>query len=104
MNDELYFGMPGNSRDYEDDCDEGDKRDIIPTTSRQGWDLTELERIDLGTGNLDRYEGGNGNDADTNLEEETLLADDESTQNVEDWGHSTRVWRLDSILQTWKMR
>jgi hypothetical protein len=31
--DEHYFGMPGVSRDLEDEGDETDVRDVIPTTS-----------------------------------------------------------------------
>jgi hypothetical protein len=33
-NDELHFGMPGGSGDFEDEGDECDKRDAIPTASR----------------------------------------------------------------------
>jgi len=38
----------------------------------------------------DGYEGEDGDDADADVEEDALQADDGSTQNVEDWGHSTR--------------
>ena len=31
--DELHFGMPGGSGDFEDEGDESDNRDAIPTTS-----------------------------------------------------------------------
>jgi len=40
------------------------------------------------TSNVNRYEGKDGNDADE--EEEASQADDGSTHNVEDCGHSTR--------------
>jgi len=90
MDDELYFGMPGGSGDYEDERDESDERDAIPTASRRRRPATELERFDLGPSDLDGYEGDDGNDADADEEEEASLADDGSTQNVEDWGHSTR--------------
>jgi len=40
------------------------------------------------TSNIDGYEGKDGDDA--NEEKEALQADNGSTQNVEDWGHSTR--------------
>jgi len=40
------------------------------------------------TRDVDGYEGEDGDDADE--EEEALQANDGSTQNVEDWGHSTR--------------
>jgi len=82
--DELHFGMPGGSGEYEDEGDESDECDAIPTTSRQRRPATELERFDLGTSDVDGYEGDNGDDADADEEEEALLADDGSTQNVED--------------------
>jgi hypothetical protein len=58
--------------------------------------MTELERFDLGTSDVDGYEGEDGEDEDTNAdanadahahadeEEEASQADDGSTQNVED--------------------
>jgi len=33
--DKLHFGMPGGRGDYEDECDESDVRDAIPTSSRR---------------------------------------------------------------------
>jgi len=33
--DELHFGMPGDSGDYKDECDEIDEHDTIPTASRR---------------------------------------------------------------------
>jgi len=84
--DELYFGMPGGSGDFEDEFHE---RDVIPTASRRWRAATELERFDLGTSDVDGYEGEDGDDADADEEEEASQADDGSTQNVEDWGHST---------------
>jgi len=44
----------------------------------------------MGTSDVDGYECHDGNDADTDEEKETSQADDGSTQNVEDRGHSTR--------------
>jgi len=38
---------------------------------------------------LESVKIGYGDDADVDGEEEASLADDWSTQNVEDWGHST---------------
>jgi len=83
--DELHFGMPGGSGDFED---EGDESDAIPTASRRRRAATELERFDLGTSDVDGYEGEDGDDADADEEEEASQAEDGSTQNVEDWGHS----------------
>jgi hypothetical protein len=84
--DELHFGMPGGSGDYEDEGDESDNRDAIPTASGRGRPATELERFDLGTSDVDGYEGDDGDDADADAdqEEEASQADDGSTQNVED--------------------
>jgi hypothetical protein len=84
--DELHFGMPGGSGDYEDEGDESDDRDAIPTASRRRRPATELERFDLGTSDVDGYEGEDGDDADADAdeEEEASQADDGSTQNVED--------------------
>jgi hypothetical protein len=79
--DKLHFGMPGGSGDFED---EGDESDAIPPTRRRRRAVTELERFDLGTSDVDGYEGEDGDDADVDEEEQALQADDGSTQNVED--------------------
>ena len=79
--DELHFGMPGGSGDFED---EGDESDAIPTASRRRRPATELERFDLGTSDVDGYEGEDGDDADADKEEEASQAYNGSTQNVED--------------------
>jgi hypothetical protein len=81
MDDELHFGMPGGSGDFED---EGDESDAIPTASRRRRAATELERFDLGTSEVDGFVGEDGDDADADEEEEASQADDGSTQNVED--------------------
>jgi hypothetical protein len=78
------FGMPGGSGNYKHEADKSDEHDAIPTTSRRCRAATELKRIDLATSHVDRYESKDGNNADADEEEETLQADDESTQNVED--------------------
>ena len=64
MDDELHFRMVGGGRDYEDEGDESDERDAIPTASPRQQAETQLERFDLGTSDADRYEGNNGVDAD----------------------------------------
>jgi len=86
MDDELHFGMPGGSGDYEDEGDESDDCDAIPTASRRRRPSTELERFDLGTSDVDGYEGEDGDDADADVdeEEESSQVEDGSTQNVED--------------------
>ena len=55
-------------------------------------------------GVLENVKIGHGDDADVDEEEEASQTDDRSTQNVEDWGHSMRVWRLESIFQTCKIQ
>jgi len=84
--DELHFGMPGGSGDYEDESDERDDRNAIPTASRRRRPATELERLDMGTSDVDGYEGEDGDDADADADEEEELSqvEDGSTQNVED--------------------
>jgi len=86
MDDELHFGMPGASGDYEDEGDGSNERNAIPTASRRRQPATELERFDLETSDVNGYEGKDGDDVDVDVdeEEEASQADDGSTQNVED--------------------
>jgi len=49
---------------------------------------TQLDRFDLGSSDVDGYVGDDGDDGDQ--EEDALQGDHWSTQNLEDWGHSTR--------------
>jgi len=95
--DELHFGMPGGSVDYENEGDESDNCDAIPTARRRWRPATELNRFDLGTSDVDGYEceDSDNADADADEEEEASQVDDGSTQNVEDWPGtewSRRVW------------
>ena len=58
---------------------------------RARWQAaTEVERSDLGTGDVDGYKGDDGDDADGDEVDEASQANAGSTQNVKDWGHSTR--------------
>jgi hypothetical protein len=66
---ERHFGMPGGSGDYEDEGDDSDDRDAIPTASQQRRPATELERFDLGTSVVNWYEGEDGDDADADADE-----------------------------------
>jgi hypothetical protein len=50
-------GCQGGSGDYEDEDDERDMGDAIPTASRQPRPATELERFDMGTSDVNGYEG-----------------------------------------------
>jgi hypothetical protein len=79
MDDELHLGMPGGSGNLKD---EGDESNTIPTASWRRRAATELERFDLGTSDVDGYEGEDGDDAEE--EEEASQDDDGSTQNLED--------------------
>jgi hypothetical protein len=63
---------------------EGEESDAIPTASWRRRAATELERFDLGTSNVDGYEGEDGDDEDADEEEEASQANDGSTPNVED--------------------
>jgi len=78
--------MPGGSGDYEDEGDESDDRDAIPTASWQRLPVTELRRFDRGPSDVDGYEGKGGDDADADAdeEEESSQVGVGSTQNVED--------------------
>jgi len=80
--------MPGGSGDYEDEGDESAVRNAIRTTSQWRRPATKLERFDLGSSDANGYECEDGDDVDADVEEEASEADDGSTQNVEDWGHS----------------
>jgi hypothetical protein len=84
MDDELHFVMPGGSRDYEDQGEESDYGDAIPTAGRQHQPVAKLVKFDLGTSDVDGYEGEDGDDADEDEEEEASQANDRSMQNVED--------------------
>jgi len=53
-------------------------------------DQRRMWRTDLGSSEVDGYEGKDGDDADADDEEKASQADYGWTQNVEDWGHSTR--------------
>jgi len=94
--DNLHFGMAGGSGDFEDVGDESDEPHAIPTASGRRRPATELEMVDLGTSDVDGYGGEDGDDADADVgeEKEASQADDGSTQNVEDWGHSRWCWRV----------
>jgi hypothetical protein len=89
--DELHIRMPGGSGNYEDEGDESNKRDAIPTASWRPRPATELQRFHLGASDVDGYEGNDSDygDADADEQEEASQANDRSTQNVEDRRHST---------------
>ena len=88
--EELHFGIPRGCKNYQDVGDVIDESDANPTASWQRQAATELERFDLGTSDVDRYQGDDGDDADADAEEEESQADDGLTQTLEDGGYSTR--------------
>ena len=83
-NDELHVGIPRRCKDYDDDGDEIDDCDAIPTGSRQRGAGTDLVRFALGTSEVDGYVADDSDDADADDEKEALLADDRTTQTLED--------------------
>jgi len=74
---ELYFMMPADSGDYDDEADKSDKRNAILTASHRLWAATGLERFDLGSSDVDGYEVKDAHNADE--EEDASQADDGST-------------------------
>jgi hypothetical protein len=70
--------------EYDDEGDEIIESDAIPTTSWRPQAATELDRIDLGTGDVGWYAGDNTNNADADEEEEASQADDGLMQTLED--------------------
>ena len=65
--------------------------------------MTELERLHLGTSDLDRYNRVDGDDVDAHDEEEASQANNWSTQNMEDSGYSTRKCE-DSTVYFWPVK
>jgi len=82
--------MRGGRDDYDDEGDNMDKSDTISTASWRPRTATELERFDLGTNDIDGYEGDDGDDVDADAEEEPSQGDNGLTQTLENWGYSTR--------------
>jgi hypothetical protein len=70
MNDKLHSAIPGDSGIHEDEGDECDIHDAIPTASRCQTPATELKGFELGTSNVDGYKGEDGDKSETDEEEE----------------------------------
>jgi hypothetical protein len=81
--------MLGGWADYDKEVDEINQCNAILTSSRRWWTITELERFDLGTSDIDRYESDDPYEVDADEEEETSQANDELMHNLEDSGHTT---------------
>jgi hypothetical protein len=88
--DEQHLGMPGGSGHYEDEGEQSDEGGAMPMASQQRPPVTELERFDQRTSDVDGYKGVDGDnaDADADEQEEASQATDGSMQNVVDRGHS----------------
>jgi hypothetical protein len=84
MDGQLHFGMPWGCDENDDEGDEIDESDAIPTTIRRQRAATELERFDLGTSDVDGYEGDYGDNADADEEEDASQANDGLTHTLED--------------------
>jgi len=85
--DKWCFGIPGGSVECEDEIDESDKLDAIPTASQWRRAVTELVRFYMGTSDVNRYESQDGYNPDVEEEELALQVDNGSTRNVQNWGH-----------------
>jgi hypothetical protein len=70
MDNELHLEMPGGSGNYEDDGDENDVCDAIPTARWRQWPAPELKMFDLGSSDVDGYEGEDGDDTDADEQDE----------------------------------
>ena len=84
MHNELHFQMPWGCVEYNDEGDEIDNSDAIPTSSWRRQAATALSRFDLGSSDVDGYEGNNMDHADADKEEEASQSNDGLTQNLED--------------------
>ena len=90
MNDKLHFGLPGCGRDYKDEGGKSVEGNAFPTASCRNRDTTKLVRFDQGTGDVNGYEGADGYNAGADELEQAPQADNGSTQNEVESGHSTK--------------
>jgi hypothetical protein len=71
--DKPHFGMQSGSGNYENS---GDESYAITPVSWQLWPTTELQRIDMGTRDVDGYDGVAADDVDVKEEEGASQHDD----------------------------
>jgi hypothetical protein len=76
MDDELRFGMPGGTRMYGDKRHGGYEYYGVPTTRWRQWAAIDLQSFGFETGDVDGYEGEDGDDALADEEHEAAHADD----------------------------
>jgi hypothetical protein len=84
MDDKLHVLMARGSGDYENENNESDKYNAIPTAIRRSRAATDLKTLDLGTSNVHRYMGTDGDNVHLNKEEQESQANDGSTENLDD--------------------
>jgi hypothetical protein len=82
--DHLHFGIPCSCNDYDDDGDEINRCNEIPSTSRRQQAAPDLERCKLVTRYIEGYDGGSRDNADADEEDQTLQANNVLTQTLED--------------------
>jgi len=74
MEVELYFSMPGVSGEYNGDREASNERVAIITANRQQWAVTEPDRFELGTSELNKYDSEEADNADANVADNALEA------------------------------
>jgi hypothetical protein len=79
MDDELHVLMARGSGDYENEDNKSDKHNTIPTAIQRSRAATDLKTLDLGTSNVHRYTGTDGDNVHLNKEEQESQAYDGST-------------------------
>jgi hypothetical protein len=82
----VHSGITGGCGEYDNVRDETVECDAIPTASQRRCPTTDLDRFDLGTINVNGYQGKEGNDADADMEEmdDASQTDDRTLQHEED--------------------
>jgi len=89
--------MAGCSGDFDIEGVGSDVCDAISTASRHQQPTTKLDRFDLGTHDVDRYEGKDGGYADEHEQEEGLQANDGSTHNVAHYVYGRLNLKTDDV-------
>jgi hypothetical protein len=82
--DQTHFRMPSGSVNHTAECEESIRGHAIPTTIWHSPPTTELDRFDLGTSDVAKYEGEDDAIEDADKEEDQSQAINGSTNDVED--------------------
>jgi hypothetical protein len=80
--DRLHFGMPGSCNDYDDEGNVIDESNAIPTASWPQWAAMKLNRFDLGTSDVNGYDGHDRNDVDADEVGEATQLNNGSMQTL----------------------